>query len=151
MAWARPSWRGLALKYVPERIISPSGMKATSTGLSMPLLMTGSRPVPSGRQRKMCEAFVFHSWPFTMCVCSLHLPLFVRTGRFGDVKPAFLVERGNDWPLNERRSGRKLDGEAVRHFRQRARDRRVFSSENRFGGRKRDCDKNSEPNHHAAD
>ena len=35
---------------------SPPGVKTTSTGLSMPPVMTGSMPVPSGRQRKMCAA-----------------------------------------------------------------------------------------------
>ena len=33
-------------------------MKTTSTGLSMPPVMTGSMPVPSGRQRKMWAALV---------------------------------------------------------------------------------------------
>ena len=37
---------------------SPPGVKATSTGLSMPPVITGSIPVPSGRQRKMWAARV---------------------------------------------------------------------------------------------
>ena len=40
------------------KIRSPPGVKTTSTGLSMPPVITGSMPVPSGRQRKMCDARV---------------------------------------------------------------------------------------------
>ena len=40
------------------KIRSPPGVKATSTGLSMPPVITGSMPMPSGRQRKMCAARV---------------------------------------------------------------------------------------------
>ncbi len=43
---------------VLERMRSPPGVKTTSTGLSMPPVMTCSIPVPSGRQRKMCDALV---------------------------------------------------------------------------------------------
>ena len=34
-----------------------------STGLSMPPVMTGSMPVPSGRARKMWAARVVNDWP----------------------------------------------------------------------------------------
>jgi hypothetical protein len=40
------------------KIRSPPGVKTTSTGLSMPPVITGSIPVLSGRERKMCAALV---------------------------------------------------------------------------------------------
>ena len=38
-------------------------VKATLTGLSIPPVITGSIPVPSGRARKMCDARVVNDLP----------------------------------------------------------------------------------------
>ena len=40
--------------------------------------------------------------------------LLVGAGRVGDVEPALLVEGGDDGPVDERRPGGQLDGEADR-------------------------------------
>ena len=46
------------------KIRSPPGVKTTSTGLSMPPVITGSiGPVPSGRRRKMWAARVTNGSP----------------------------------------------------------------------------------------
>ena len=46
-------------------------------------------------------------------VLELHGRLVVRARRLGDVEPALLVEVGHDRPVDERRPGGELDGEAV--------------------------------------
>ena len=55
----------------------------------------------------------------------------VRAGRFGDVEPALIVERGDDGPLDQRRAGDELDGEAVRHGRRRRGDFRSVGDRRR--------------------
>ena len=41
-----------------------AGRERHVDGLSMPPVITGSMPVPSGRARKMCEARVVNALPF---------------------------------------------------------------------------------------
>ncbi len=77
-AWTRPSRLPPAgcWKKVVEKNRSPSGAKATSTGLSIPPVMTGSRPVPSDRERNTWAAVELHAVPSgRRCVCFANAPL----------------------------------------------------------------------------
>jgi len=50
-------------------------VNVTPTGLSIPPVNTGSSPVPSGRERKMCAARETKSLPFgNACCCSAAAP-----------------------------------------------------------------------------
>ena len=63
-------------KKVPTRKRSPSEVKETPTGLSMPPVNTGSNPLPSGRERKMWEARVTNGRPSpSVWRCSAKAPL----------------------------------------------------------------------------
>ncbi len=64
---------------------------------------------------------VFEANDAMRLLLELLLHRVVRAGRFGDVEPAFIIERSDDRPLDQRRTGHELDGESVRHFRKRSR------------------------------